>query len=227
MQAFQRVIIQIKPAIARYAGQLLGKRLHTHNVLGHETQHGRTIERIGQSFDGVGIIIGLHRPVAGFGEIRYLPILATRCGTVEQVQRPPRRIAGKRRVRLVAQILAQAKGIAGKGQGLISLLHLPLLCVQVSHLRKILQCLWQQFIGTLEKVVTHGRIVYLHDEQAFIRGVGDGRIQMLGRSGRHHRLVGQQIFSRGRVWVIPGRLATTCQQHCNQWQQKSDGSGCC
>ena len=48
--------------------------------------------------------------MAGLGEIRYLPILATRCGTVEQVQRLPRRIAGKRRVRLVAQILAQAKG---------------------------------------------------------------------------------------------------------------------
>ncbi len=103
---FHRIVIEIQPRVPGQRGKALGKRFHTDNILGHETQHGRRIERIGQALDGVRVIVGVYRPVASVRKIRYLSVAPAFCGGVKQVAGLPRIVECKRRVRLVVQIVA-------------------------------------------------------------------------------------------------------------------------
>ncbi len=55
--------------------------------------------------------------------------------------------------------------------------------VGVADQRKVFHAQRQQFVGPFQVVVTHGRLVDLHQEQRFIGGVGQRRVQVLGRQG--------------------------------------------
>ncbi len=58
LQAVHAVLVEVHPAIAGDVLEALGESLHPHNVLRHESEHGRGIERVGQPFDGIDIIVG-------------------------------------------------------------------------------------------------------------------------------------------------------------------------
>ena len=59
-------------------------------------------------------------------------------------------------------------------------------------------------------MVAHRRLVDLVDNQAFVTGVGDGRIEVLGRHPRHQGVVGDLVVSPGRIGVVP--LPFTAEQ---------------
>ena len=217
-----RVIVKVEPAGTGNRTHLLRKLGHADDVVGHKTQHGRGDLRVGQALDGVDEVVGEYRPAASLGKIGYLLIARALGGGGKQVQGPALPVQGKSRVRLVTLVRAHPQRIARERQGLVIFIDFIAVGIQETQLRIRLHSQRQQFIGTLEEMVAHGRFVNLVDEQAFIGGIGRGGIEVLGRQRAHHRLVGDEIVVVLRIGVVPGRVATARQQQQRQADESRD-----